>query len=247
MVTEMVELKIKDLLIKTKYLWLLGKEILAASDLSENKFRTPRLWSNFELRRFAPIFKGSVVNISGWNDSDKEGQHYREYFSNASEYSITNFVEDPDHGVQGFEGEIPLNLENDLPKSLLQRFDVAFSHTVLEHIFDVPKAFANICRISRNFVITVVPYIQQIHGINDNVGDYWRFTPLTMKKLHEENGLKLRYCSSNGKTATSSIYLFCIGCRENSYADLIPYRFDLKIEENAAFNPSNVIGANIIR
>lgn len=242
----MAEPIIKRISKNTKYLLRPIMKVLG-SDIIDNKFRVPRLWSNSELRRFAPLFKGSVVNISGWNDDDKEGHKYHEYFSNASEYAITNYGKDSDRGVQGFEGEIMLNLEKDLPTSLLQKYDVAFSHTVLEHIFDAHKAFATICKISKNFVITVVPYIQQLHGISDEVGDYWRFTPLTMKELYEENGLKLRYCSANGHTATSSIYLFCIGNKDNCYADHIPYRFDLKIEESAQLSPANVIGANIIR
>lgn len=237
---------IKRILKNTKYIFRPRNKILE-SDIIHNKFRVPRLWSNSELRRFAPLFKGSVVNISGWNDADKEHHKYREYFSNASEYVITNYLDDAERGVQGFEGEIKLNLERDLPNILFQRYDVAFSHTVLEHIFNVHKAFANICKISKNIVITVVPYIQQLHGVNNEVGDYWRFTPLTMKRLYETNGLRLRYCSVNGKTATSSIYLFCIGYKDNSYDDHIPYRFDLKIDENAKLSPSNVIGANIIR
>jgi hypothetical protein len=205
------------------------------------------LWSNSELRKFAPFFTGRVVNISGWNDSDKEGNKYSEYFANASAYSITNYLDDAERGAQGFKGEIKLNLEEELPKNLIKKYDVAFTHTVIEHIYDVHKAFSNICKISKNTVITIVPYIQQLHGMEGDVGDYWRFTPLTMKRLYEENGLKLRYCSSNGKAAKSSIYLFCIGYRDDIYDKKIPYRFDLKIKENAKLSPTNVIGANIIR
>ena len=212
-----------------------------------NKFRAPRLWSNTELRRYAPLFTGSVVNISGWNDEDKEGKKYCDYFSNASDYSVTNYFNDSERGVQGFDGEIKLNLEEELPTDLYHKFDAAFSHTVLEHIFDVRKAFSNICKISKNAVITIIPYIQQLHGINEDVGDYWRFTPLTMRRLYEENGLKLRYCSSNGHTATSSIYLFCIGYADEIYDEKIPYRFDLKLEENSKLSPANVIGSNIIQ
>jgi len=213
----------------------------------DNRFRAPRLWSNSELRKFAHLFKGRVVNVSGWIDIDKEGRHYRDYFCNATDYILTNYSGDCDRGIQGLEGEINLNLEDELPNNLVKRFDIAFSHTVLEHIFDVRKAFSNICRISKKAVITVVPYIQQLHGINDKVGDYWRFTPLTMKCLYEENGLKLRYCSSNGDTSKASIYLFCIGYWDNLYDAKIPFRFDLKIDGNSELSHTNVIGANIIR
>jgi hypothetical protein len=205
------------------------------------------LWSNSEIHTFAHIFKGSVVNVSGWTDTDKEGKQYRDYFCNATEYVITNYSRDSNRGVQGLEGEITLDLETVLPNNLIKRFDTAFSHTVLEHVFDVRKAFANICMIAKKAVITVVPYIQQIHGINDAVGDYWRFTPFTMKRLYEENELKLRYCSANGDTSQSSIYLFCIGYRDNLYDAEIPFRFDIKIDEYAEVSSTNVIGAHIIR
>lgn len=212
----------------------------------DNKFRKPRIWSNVELRKFAPLFSGSVVNISGWTDTDKEGKFYRDYFCNANQYSITNYEDDDDRGAQCIEKEISLNLEDELENNLINRFDVAFNHTVLEHIFDVRKAFYNICKISIDVVITVVPYLQQLHGISDNVGDYWRFTPLTMQRLYEENGLKLRYCSANGDTSETSIYLFCIGYRSNHYDEKIPFRFDLKIDANCDFSITNAIGANMI-
>jgi hypothetical protein len=68
-----------------------------------------------------------------------------------------------------------------------------------------------------------------------------------MKRLYEENELKLRYCSANGDTSQSSIYLFCIGYRDNVYDAEIPFRFDIKIDEHAELSPTNVIGAHIIR
>jgi len=217
------------------------------SPLMDNKFRTPRLWSNRELRKFAHIFKGSIVNVSGWIDADKEGRHYRDYFSNATEYVITNYAADRDRGAQGVAGEITLDLEKGLPSGLINRFDIAFNHTVLEHVFDIRKAFSDICLIAKKAVITVVPYMQQLHGISETVGDYWRFTPLTLKRLYEENGLTLRYCSADGDASSASIYIFCIGYRGELYDSEVPFRFDIKIEENSKFSPTNVIGANIIR
>lgn len=59
--------------------------------VKDRKFRIPRIWSNRELKKFAKLFRGTVVNVSGWKDNDKEGANYREYFINASEYWITNY------------------------------------------------------------------------------------------------------------------------------------------------------------
>ena len=44
--------------------------------------RLTRIWSNQELRKFSHLFRGKVINVSGWKDCDKEGHIYRDYFSN---------------------------------------------------------------------------------------------------------------------------------------------------------------------
>ena len=43
-------------------------------------------------------------------------------------------------------------------------FDVAYNHTTLEHIYGVHKAFANICRMTKDVVIIVLPFLQQYHA-----------------------------------------------------------------------------------
>ena len=69
------------------------------------KFRLPRVWSNRELRRVGSMVRGDVVNVSAWQDSDKEGGHYKDYFPNASSYTITNWRTEA-RGYQGTPGEI---------------------------------------------------------------------------------------------------------------------------------------------
>jgi hypothetical protein len=209
------------------------------------KFQIPRLWSNAELRKFAHLFHGDIVNVSGWTDIDKEGKHYRDYFYNANEYWITNYNEKI-KGLQHYKNEIFLDLEEELNPDLLKKYDVVFNHTTLEHIYETRIAFRNICNISKDVVIIVVPYIQQIHGIG--YSDYWRFTPHTMAKMYEENGLKLRYCAANGKDK-ASIYLFCIGYRDEKWDSSIPSRFDLRIDPSKDLYGNtfqNVIGSRVI-
>jgi hypothetical protein len=70
----------------------------------DKKFRVPRVWSNQELKKFAPLFKGSIVNVSAWKDWDKENKRYKDYFSSAAEYWMTNY-----QGERGFQG----NFENE--------------------------------------------------------------------------------------------------------------------------------------
>ena len=170
--------------------------------------KVPRVWSNRELAKFAHLFQGKVVNVSGWKDVDKEGRHYRDYFTGATSYTITNFKAEA-RGFQGMDGEIFLDLEKDLPAELAGAFDVVFNHTTLEHIYEARKAFGNLCRLSSDVVIIVLPFLQQYHS---DYGDYWRFSPLATKRMFEDNGFELVYQGFNSDKA-SSVYTFSIATR----------------------------------
>ena len=150
--------------------------------LHYSRFRSPRLWSNKELRKYSNLFKGHVVNVSAWDDRDKEGGTYFKYFKNAKSYTLTNY-ETEMRGMTGAEGEIYLDLESELDKELINKFDVVFNHTTLEHIYEVKKAMQNLALLTKDILITVVPYKQIEHT---TYGDYWRFTPSGIKKLYEE-------------------------------------------------------------
>ena len=183
-------------------------------------FRLPRVWSNRELMKFAKLFNGDIANISGWTDVDKEGSHYKDYFSNASSYTITNYKEEA-RGFQGNENEVFLDLTAELPKELINKFDVVFNHTVLEHIYEVNQAVKNLCSMTKDIAIVVVPFLQEMHA---HYGDYWRFTPLAMKNLFNENGMKMIYCTFNSHP-NSSVYLFCIASKHESKWDKkIPFQ-----------------------
>ncbi|MBX6422820.1 class I SAM-dependent methyltransferase [Thermosulfurimonas sp. F29] len=177
--------------------------------IEDRKFRLPRKWSNQELQKFAPLFRGKVINVSAWKDQDKEGRRYKDYFENASEYCISNYYSEF-RGFQGnLEKEIFLDLTIPIPKELENQFDVVFNHTTLEHIFDVFTAFQNLCRLTKDILIIVVPFLQEQH---EDFGDYWRFTPLTLKKLMQQNNLEMIYINYND-TGNTSIYLFAIGSK----------------------------------
>jgi SAM-dependent methyltransferase len=171
-------------------------------------YRLPRIWSNQELKKVAPLFSGDVVNVSAWKDSDKEGKHYRDYFQAARSYTITNFKSEA-RGYQGLENEIFMDLEADLPDEMVARFDVVYNHTTVEHIYDFQKAISNICRMSRDVVIIVLPFLQQYHT---DYGDYWRFSPLAIRRLFEDNDMTLVYQSFNSHPA-SSVYTFTIAAK----------------------------------
>lgn len=208
--------------------------------LPEPRFRLPRIWSNQELRKVASLFHGDVVNVSAWRDEDKEGGFYRDYFKNANSYTLTNFKSEA-RGFQGVENEIFLDLTDELPAELEQRFDVVFNHTTLEHVFDIDRAFTNLCRLSKDVVIVVVPFLQEMHG---EYGDFWRFTPLAIKKLFEKNSMEVIHLTFN-RHKNSSIYIFAIASRK---PELWNAATELKIEIGLSKfdKPENVIGYNAI-
>ena len=171
--------------------------------------RIARRWSNAELRRFAGWFSGDVVNVSAWRDQDKEGGHYADYFAQKASYSITNYKPEA-RGLQGAANEIFLDLEAPLDPALAGRFDVVFNHTVLEHVYEFQAAFANLCAMSRDVVIIVVPWLQPYHG---DYGDYWRFSPLAVKRMFEANRLEALHVSFN-EDAFASVYVFAVGSKQ---------------------------------
>ena len=202
--------------------------------------RLPRVWSNRELARVAHLFQGDVVNVSAWKDIDKEGRHYRDYFVNAESYTLTNYAADT-KGLQGYANEIFLDLEQPLPEDLTERFDVVFNHTTLEHIFDVQTAFANLCRMTRDIVILVVPFLQQYHS---SYGDYWRFSPLVIKRLFEAQGLEVVYQSFNSHAA-SSVYVFTVASKSpQRWRDEFDWTFD--VVDSRGIGPEPYAGSRAI-
>ena len=52
-----------------------------------------REWSNMELRKIAPTLTGDIINVSGWEDKDKEGGLYKE---NGFNVEYEEFSNNPD-------------------------------------------------------------------------------------------------------------------------------------------------------
>lgn len=152
-----------------------------------------------------------MINVSGEKDLDKQAREYRKYFINASEYSISNYE------LFDIQNEILLDLEKELPVEYKNKWDVVFNHTVLEHIYDVRTAFANLCAMGRKAVVIVVPFVQGVHYKEGVYADYWRPTPLAIKKMFEENGFEMLYYTCNDMEYTNT-YLLCVGVREE-YAE----------------------------
>lgn len=187
------------------------REILSLYKHNRNSKRA-RVWSNHELRVLCPLFSGDIINASGWKDEDKEGGHYRDYFGSPTHYYISNYA--GERGLQGLENEIPQDLEAPLDPELEGRFDVVLSHTVLEHVFDVFTAFENLCRMSRDVVIVVVPFVQMYHPSREgSYGHFWLFPHETLIRLFERNGLTTIY-GATSPMADSAIYHVYVGSKQ---------------------------------
>lgn len=171
-------------------------------------FRLPRVWSNQELAKLAHLFSGDVINVSGWLDEDKQGNHYKNYFINANNYCISNYG--GERGKSDQE-DFQIDLEADLPEELKSKFDVVFNHTTLEHIFDIFQATQNLCLLSKDIVILIVPFVQQVHHQSSYL-DYWRFTQHSLNYLFDKNGFKVIYLNSS-PYKNASIYHFCIASK----------------------------------
>lgn len=187
----------------------------------DRKFRLARAWSNDELRKIAPTLTGSVINVSGWQDADKQGGYYRDYFSGATEYLVSNHT-----GTRGSDDgttDIDLDLTKELSDELVGCCDVAFNHTTLEHIFEVQQAFRNLSRLTRDLLILVVPFVQEQHFTAD-YGDYWRFTPQVLHLLGAENGLKTVLVRWNDHR-NAATYILWVGSRHPDRHRFLPEQF----------------------
>lgn len=182
----------------------------------------PRNWSNAELRKFAPLYTGKAINVSGWKDEDQAGGHYRAYFSGASSYAVSNFK--GERGQQQREGEIFIDLTGELADELRGQFEVVFNHTTLEHVYDISKAVANLCALSRDTVILVTPLLQQVHYEPGAYGDYWRPTPMCMRQLLQDNGFEVLYQSTNDND-WYIVYVFTLASKKpENWRGRIPAR-----------------------
>ena len=171
----------------------------------------PRRWSNERLRQIGTRLAGDVINVSAWEDRDKEGGTYAEYFPDKTTYAISNYG-----GTKGEShraDEIRLDLEKPVPHELRRAFDVVVNHTTLEHVYDCHAALDALCELSRDVVVVVVPFMQIEHWEPTVFGDYWRFTALGLQRHFEERELTPLYLASN-HNPVFPIYYICVASRE---------------------------------
>src|SRR6185503_3699751 len=114
----------------------------------DKKFRIARVWSNAELEKISSLLDGKIINVSAGENVDKEGSTYDKYFIHAKEFWTSNYSPGSYRGYKGHDKELLIDLESDLPEALYQNFNVVMNHTALEHVFNIFKAFENLCKLS---------------------------------------------------------------------------------------------------
>lgn len=194
--------------------------------ITEGVFRTPRLKTNKILKRFSHLFNGEIINVSGSSDNDKNssfkdyyfgnydaGDRYKDYFVNANSYTVSNYPLDKTEYSLDKTNMVFLDLEEKIPNEYINKYDVVYNHTVFEHIFDIFTAFKNLCSMSNDIVIFIVPQSQQIHDYARGYKDYWRFTPFAVDKLFEQNGFTVLYRETT-VGFSESMYLFYIASKK---------------------------------
>ena len=208
--------------------WLL--EAAAKRTLIEYK---PRRYHNRLLRRYLGSLGGSIVNVSGWEDRDKEGGFYRDYFGAHDRYVLTNI-----HGDRGMPPVIPegvesvfLDLEDPLPDELRGAFDVVFSHTVLEHVYDTDSALENLAAMSRDVVVTTVPWAQSVHYM-ESFSDYVRLSPFKLKRFFESRGFTVLLVDANDQAFFSVYQTMIVSRHPERHADAFrgaPMLYDIQV------------------
>lgn len=178
--------------------------------------RNARHWSNGEIKRAISPLEGvdSVLNVSGFDDRDKQGGVYRDYFHFAGSYSLSYYPSDVCKGRADISNnnKIQVDLMKSLSDELLSRFDLVFNHTVLEHVKNPFVAYSNIVKMSNDLVLTVVPFRQQFHFIPGQFGDYFRITPMGMRLLNELNGMTELFESTTPSPA-GEIYIVSLATK----------------------------------
>ena len=135
-----------------------------------------RAESNRVLRKWCAPVTGDVLSIGSGDDADRQGAHYRDYFTSASSYTTSEVVEGCD---------LVLDVMN--PGKLGRKWDAIFCSGVLEHVNDPDAALDGMKSLLRKkgTLLLGVPFRQAIHRAPE---DFWRWTEHGIRVLLERHG-----------------------------------------------------------
>ncbi len=133
-----------------------------------------RAQSNKILRDWCADITGAVLSIGSGGDIDKQGGHYRCYFSSASLY-VTSDV----RPSMGCDLVVDARDMNGIESAA---FDAVFCSGVLEHVDDCFAAVREVFRVlkSGGVFLVGVPFNQPLHRAPE---DFWRFTEFGLRHL----------------------------------------------------------------
>ncbi|MBN1865297.1 MAG: class I SAM-dependent methyltransferase [Victivallales bacterium] len=121
---------------------------------------------------------GEVLSIGSSDDSDGQGDYYRNYFTSASSYTTSDVYKE-------CKSDLILDVRS-MPEIKDESYDCIFCSGVLEHVDDYQSAFFEITRILKSHGILLIgfPFRQAIHMSPD---DFWRFTEYGIKYLLKDS------------------------------------------------------------
>lgn len=131
-----------------------------------------RGWSDRRVAAVADGFSGSVLEIgSGRQDLGAEAYSVRRLFAPAVDFTQSDVNPEFGHEVVDVTS-----------MQIDQRFDLVICMYVLEHVYDVTTAVANLHRAVRpgGRVLVAVPHLYPYH---DEPIDFWRFTEHSLRLL----------------------------------------------------------------
>ncbi len=133
-----------------------------------------RIESNQWLRERCTNLEGHVISIGSGNDSDGQGNLYRNYFTHASSYTTSE--------VSGeYACDLILDIRS-MPEIKNESYDCIYCSGVLEHVDDYQSGINEITRILRvdGVLLLGLPFRQALHLIPY---DYWRFTEYGIRHM----------------------------------------------------------------
>lgn len=135
-----------------------------------------RAESNRLLRKWCAGVSGDVLSIGSGDDADRQGSHYRDYFTSAKSYTTSEVTEGCD---------LVIDVMN--PGKLGRKWDAIFCSGVLEHVEDPVAALDGMRSLLRKqgTLLLGVPFRQAIHRAPE---DFWRWTEYGLRVLLFRNG-----------------------------------------------------------
>lgn len=138
----------------------------------------------------------SFISILEEADLINEGQKARlgekELKDSIAFFKAIGFKEVHALDVSDYEkADIIFDLNYDLPEELIGKFDIVFDGGVIEHVFDVVKAFKNLCQMTKvgGYIFNINPVYNYLYNT------FWNISPEMFLEFYGANKYKILDCS----------------------------------------------------